>query len=146
MKHLKGWLIFWVIFETLCFFGFLGVGIYWGIYKEIIIAGFYFWLFASIWLACAIKDICELVRHNWIDEKALAELSLEDIEKRKKQLTLQYFKKRVSQIHNRKLRWDTMKHLGEIDDQGIEEEEQIIEEFENVMKEYFRKEWDFRND
>lgn len=95
MKHTKGWLIFWIVFETLMFLGFLGVGIYWGIYKEIIIAGFYFWLFASIWLVCAIKDIFDLIRHNWIEREALYELHREDVEN---------------------------------------------------MKEYFRKEWDFRNE
>lgn len=132
MKHTKGWLIFWIIFQALICLGWLAVGIYWGVYKENILVGVYFWLFSGIFLIGTIKDICEIVRHKWIEREALAELSLEDIEKRKKELTLQYLKKQVRQIRNRKLRWDTIKHLGEIDEKGIEEEEQITKEFENI--------------
>ena len=95
MKHTKGWLIFWIIFQTLICLGWLGVGIYWGIYNENILVGAYFWLFSGIFLIGTIKDICELVKHNYITREALYELHREDVEN---------------------------------------------------IKEYFRKEWDFRNE
>ena len=80
MKHTKEWLIFWIIVNLLCFAGFTYCGILCGIYKGIILAGVYFWIFAGIFLVCAGTMIANLVRHNWIKQEALYELWREEIE------------------------------------------------------------------
>ena len=98
MKHTKGWLIFWILFQSLICLGFISVGIYWGIFNKIILAGFYFFVFAGIFLVGAIKDICALIRNDWIEEDAINELYKEEVEKRKVEMKREFAIKELKRL------------------------------------------------
>ena len=80
MKRLKGYLIFWIIFNLLGFLAFTGIGIFLGIVNGIIYAGVYIWIFAATFLVCAAVLIAHLVRHNYIEREAIYEVTREEVE------------------------------------------------------------------
>ena len=92
MKHIKGYLILLIIANLAAGIALTWIGVHWGIYKGIPLAGIYFWILAAAYLVSGGYLIAYLIRRNYIERDAIYENYRDEVEQEKHRLRTEWDK------------------------------------------------------